>query len=214
MATGYKIRFPFLSQKILPVTDNSLRLYKFQYIPNLKHAHTLAVIGLIQPVGPIFPIAELQSRWYAQLMAGNLKLPSQSQMEADIDYKLDCMKKRYYGSVRHTIQVDWVEFMDELAAEVGVMPPIWKYLFTDFRLFWALMFEPSAPYQYRLVGPNSWKDARKTQLSVNRRILAALRTNKSFDNYCKEKTSNWFYLVNIVFVVIFLSIIMHNYVRN
>ena len=46
-ATGYKITFPFISEKILPVKANKVRLYKHQFVPQLKHP-SLAFIGLIQ----------------------------------------------------------------------------------------------------------------------------------------------------------------------
>lgn len=105
MATGYKIIFPYLSQDILPVKENKVRLYKHQFVPHLKHPHTLALIGLIQPIGAILPISEMQSRWFAQLMAGNLKLPSVEQMEKDIKAKEEEMAWRYYASERHTVQV-------------------------------------------------------------------------------------------------------------
>jgi len=121
-------------------------------VHNLAHPHTLALIGLIQPIGALLPISELQSRWFAQLMAGKLKLPSKEVMLQDMREKDREMSERYYESERHTIQVDWVPFMDELAKEVGVYPPIWKYLFTDFRLFINLLFGSSTSYQYRLTG--------------------------------------------------------------
>jgi len=85
-------------------------------------------------------------------MAGKLKLPSKEVMLQDMREKDREMSERYYESERHTIQVDWVPFMDELAKEVGVYPPIWKYLFTDFRLFINLLFGSSTSYQYRLTG--------------------------------------------------------------
>ena len=151
LATGYKVTFPYLSQDILPVNKNKVRLYKHCFVHNLKHPHTLALIGLIQPIGAIFNIAEMQSRWFAQLMSGKLRLPSKEVMQETIREQ-DKFLSRYYESERHTIQVDWVPFMDELAQEIGAYPPIWKYLFTDPKLFWTLVFGASAPYQYRLSG--------------------------------------------------------------
>lgn len=150
-ATGYKVQFPFISETILPVHENQVRLYKYEFIPNVKHPHTLAFLSLAQPIGALLPIGELQARWFSLLMAGKLQLPSREAMEADIDAK-DQFQKRFYKSERHTIQVDWLPFMDELASEIGAFPPLWKYLFTDFKFFLQLMFGPSAPYQYRLEG--------------------------------------------------------------
>lgn len=42
--------------------------------------------------------------------------------------------------------------MDELSKEIGAYPFIWKYMFTDPKLFFALLFGACAPYQYRLTG--------------------------------------------------------------
>ncbi|GIZ00898.1 flavin-containing monooxygenase 5 [Caerostris extrusa] len=95
LATGYKIQFSFLSDDILPVQDNKIRLYKFIFPPHLPHP-TLAILGLIQPSGPVFPVGEMQCRWTARIMSGNLNLPSEEAMNADIDKKLENMRKRYF----------------------------------------------------------------------------------------------------------------------
>ena len=151
MATGYKITFPFISEQLVPVHRNKVRLYKWQFIPNIAHAHTLAFISLAQPIGALLPIGELQSRWFALLMANKLRLPSRDKMEEDIRAK-EQFQQRFTQSERHTIQVDWVPFMDELAMEIGAYPKLWKYLFTDPKLFFNLILGASAPYQYRLEG--------------------------------------------------------------
>ena len=67
-ATGYSISFPFLGD-LIAVTDNEVSLYKLMFPPDLEKP-TLAVIGLIQPLGIILPIAELQSRWAVRVFKG------------------------------------------------------------------------------------------------------------------------------------------------
>ncbi|UXI20837.1 hypothetical protein NH340_JMT06781 [Sarcoptes scabiei] len=204
MATGYKIVFPFISESLVPVTNNSIRLYKFEFVPSL--GHTLAFIGLIQPIGSIFPIAELQARWFSLLMVGKVKLPTETKMLEEIETRLKIMKKRYYNSNRHTIQVDFVDFMDELAKEIGANPPILKYLFTDPRLFWTLMFHPSASYQYRLVGPNNWSGAREAQINTVSRIRGALNTNVDYSEPSNNdrKSQQTFFSLLIKFALIFI----------
>ncbi|KAG0430521.1 hypothetical protein HPB47_022616 [Ixodes persulcatus] len=60
LATGYRFKFPVLSEDVMPpVVDNEVQLYKYVFPPGLKHP-TLAVIALVQPLGAIFPIAEMQ----------------------------------------------------------------------------------------------------------------------------------------------------------
>lgn len=104
LATGYKIVFPYLSQDILPVNRNKVRLYKHQFVHTLKHPHTLALIGLVQPIGNIFNIAEMQARWFSLLMGGKKRLPSKTEMEKTIREQ-DRYLSRYYDSERQTIQV-------------------------------------------------------------------------------------------------------------
>ncbi len=155
LATGYKISFPFVSQSLISTDKNQVDLYKYVFSPKLKHLKTLAIISLIQPIGAILPIGELQSRWFALLMANKLKLPTVEKMNENITLKKKLMK-RYYESERHTIQVDWIPFMDELATIVGVKPNLWKYFLTDHELWRALVFGPCVPYQYRLEGISSF----------------------------------------------------------
>ncbi len=156
-------------------------------------------------------------------MAGNLRLPSVEQMEKDIKAKEDELAWRYYASERHTVQVDWVPFMSELAREVGVYPPIWKYFFTDPKLFCALVFGPAAAYQFRLtgkrfncrllmetklcyflllLGPNSWPGARNAALTVKERIVAPLHTNST-----KLQTKSSSFLPKLVMSLGFFSLL-------
>lgn len=67
-ATGYSFSFPFLDD-LINVTNNEVSLYKFMFPPELEKP-TLAFIGLIQPVGNVLTIAELQSRWATRVFKG------------------------------------------------------------------------------------------------------------------------------------------------
>lgn len=174
LATGYRIKFPFLSDDILKIVDNRVRLYKFIFPPELPHP-TLAILGLVQPMGPGFPVGEMQCRLTARVMSGKLSLPSKEEMNADIDKKLEFMRKRFVDSPRHTLQVDFIGYQDELAEEVGCKPNFLKYAITDPKLFFALIFGPSLPYQYRLEGPHSWPGARNAILTYKERTLAPFK---------------------------------------
>lgn len=67
-ATGYSFSFPFLEDSV-KVVKNKVSLYKKVFPPNLERP-TLAMIGLIQPLGAIMPISELQARWATQVFKG------------------------------------------------------------------------------------------------------------------------------------------------
>ncbi len=57
--TGYKITFPFLDPEVFAAPDNRMPLYR--RVVSVEHPG-LYFIGFIQPLGPIMPIAEAQSR--------------------------------------------------------------------------------------------------------------------------------------------------------
>ncbi|KAH9391756.1 hypothetical protein TYRP_022604, partial [Tyrophagus putrescentiae] len=178
LCTGYKIVFPFLSSQVLPQTqDNQFAFYKHQFLPHLQpHPHTLAFIGLVEPSGALFPIAELQSRWFVLLMATKIPmLPPHQTMNALIKRQLQKQRSFYRVSISQNIQVDWLSFTNELAAEIGVLPALTRYFLTDPKLWEACMFGPSAAYQYRLEGPNKWIGAREAMITIQRRINAPFK---------------------------------------
>lgn len=185
LATGYKIYFPYLSKDIVEVDDNKVELYQFAIPPRLKHK-TLILIGLGQPVGALFPISELQSRIFALHMADKIQLPSEEDMLADIKKKDIEMKKRYFSGPRHTIQMDWINYMDELATLAGVKPDMISMIFDDPLLFFTCMFGPCLPYQFRLRGPNSWKQARQAIMTYDYRVAGALDTRRTIKGKVEE----------------------------
>uniref|UniRef100_A0A3Q2CCF3 Flavin-containing monooxygenase n=1 Tax=Cyprinodon variegatus TaxID=28743 RepID=A0A3Q2CCF3_CYPVA len=83
---------------------------------------------------------------------------------------------RYVRSQRHTIQVDYVNYMDEIADQVGVRPRISRLLLTDPRLGLNLLFGPCTPYQYRLRGPGKWAGARQAILTQWERVAQPMQT--------------------------------------
>lgn len=177
LCTGYSFGFPYLEEGIIPVIENRVRLFKYMYPPQLRHP-SLSVVGLIQPLGAIMPISELQCRVFCQVMSGGAKLPSKTIMEMDITAKETEMAERYVTSRRHTIQVDYIQYMDELAEMIGVRPQISKYWIKDPKLAWTLFFGPCAPYQYRLEGPHPWPGARDAILTLWDRVFYATKTRK------------------------------------
>lgn len=106
-ATGYYISFPFLDSSVVDTTNNEVELY-LKVIP--PHHKGLYFIGLIQPLGPIMPLSEVQSIWVAHLISGKCQLPSATEMEKRIREDKEKMQKRYGKSTRHTIQVDYTPY--------------------------------------------------------------------------------------------------------
>ncbi|XP_053325288.1 flavin-containing monooxygenase 5-like [Spea bombifrons] len=180
-ATGYSFSFPYFEEPYLQVKNNQIPLYKHVFPPFLEKT-TVAFIGLIQPIGAIMPISELQSRWATRVFKGLCKLPSKQKMLMDVDMKKKEMESRYVESLRHTIQVDFMEYMDEIASQFGAKPNILRFLFTDPKLAWELFFGPCSPYQYRLTGDGKWPGARNAILTQRDRIIKPTKTRVLADD--------------------------------
>lgn len=112
--TGYKITFPFFDPELISAPDNEIPLYLRVVSP--EHPG-LYFIGLLQPLGAIMPLAEAQSEWVADLLAGSVELPVADEMRAEIARDRAAMAKRYVASKRHTIQVDFAPYMRRLRRE-------------------------------------------------------------------------------------------------
>ncbi|MEA2480185.1 MAG: hypothetical protein QOJ07_2107 [Thermoleophilaceae bacterium] len=113
--TGYKITFPFFDEDFVSARDNELRLYMRMFHPTVPG---LFFGGLIQPLGAIMPIAERQADLFAAALLGGYALPSLARMEREIDRTREAMRKRYVASKRHTIQVDYDDYMKQLRKEL------------------------------------------------------------------------------------------------
>uniref|UniRef100_A0A8C2ZF81 Flavin-containing monooxygenase n=1 Tax=Cyclopterus lumpus TaxID=8103 RepID=A0A8C2ZF81_CYCLU len=179
-ATGYRFSFPFLASHVVSVSENKASLYKYVFPPELDRP-TLAIIGLVQPLGAIMPISEMQARWATRVFKGELLLPT-------------TMAKRYVSSQRHTIQVDYISYMDEIAELVGVRPSLPRLLLTDPRLGLNLMFGPCTPYQYRLRGPGKWAGARQAIFTQWERVARPMQTRPCHDPK-PERSLKWLLVV-------------------
>lgn len=104
LATGYHVTFPFLDGSMIAPDDNRVRLYRHVVHPDVPG---LFFIGLVQPWGAIFPLAEAQASWVGDLIEGRCVAPDRTTMERAIDADLAAMRRRYVSSPRHTIQVDF-----------------------------------------------------------------------------------------------------------
>lgn len=202
-ATGYSFAFPFLEDSV-KVVENKISLYKNVFPPNLEKP-TLAIIGLIQPFGAIMPISELQGRWVTQVFKGIKKLPPKSEMMSEIAKVQEELSKRYVDTQRHTIQVDYITTMEDLAELVGVKPNILSLAFTDPKLALELFFGPCTPMHYRLQGPGKWSGARKAILTTDERIRKPMMTRKI---ECSPSTNSVITMGRFMLAIIFFAVLL------
>ncbi|XP_034866721.1 dimethylaniline monooxygenase [N-oxide-forming] 2 [Mirounga leonina] len=174
-ATGYTFSFPFLEDSLVKVEDKMVSLYKYMFPPHLEKS-TLACIGLIQPLGSIFPTAELQARWATRVFKGLCTLPSARTMMADIIKRNEKRIDLFGKNQSQILQTNYIDYLDELALEIGAKPDVLSLLLKDPKLAVKLYFGPCNSYQYRLTGPGQWKGAKRAILTQKQRILKPLKT--------------------------------------
>uniref|UniRef100_A0A8C9DA41 Flavin-containing monooxygenase n=1 Tax=Panthera leo TaxID=9689 RepID=A0A8C9DA41_PANLE len=145
-ATGYTSSFPFLENNAT-VLDSQHSMFKFVFPPQLEKP-TLAFIGILQPVGATIPTSELQSDFRGIA-------------------KVFCCKTyvKLTFTVSEIVPVQYVEYMDEIASEIGAKPNLPSIFLWDPKLAVEIFFGPCTPYQYRLA-----------ILTQRERIIKPLRT--------------------------------------
>ena len=94
--------------------ENDLPLFRRVVHPEIRNVF---FIGLLQPLGAIMPLAQIQSEWVADHLAGRYHLPPDRELRADMERERDRMFKRYVRSKRHTMQVDFDDYIVALEKE-------------------------------------------------------------------------------------------------
>ena len=79
----------------------------------------LFMVGLVQPIGPTIPLVEIQARWIASVLAGETALPDAAVMQAEIAAHNAQLARRYVGSARYTLEVDFGEYARQLRRDMA-----------------------------------------------------------------------------------------------
>ncbi|XP_007987710.3 dimethylaniline monooxygenase [N-oxide-forming] 4 [Chlorocebus sabaeus] len=172
--TGYTFSFPFFEEPLKSLCTKKIFLYKHVFPLNLERA-TLAIIGLLSLKGSILSATELQARWATRVFKGLCKIPPSQKLMMAATEKEQLIKR---GVIKDTNKdkLDYIAYMDDIAACIGTKPSIPLLFLKDPRLAWEVFFGPCTPYQYRLVGPGKWDGARNAILTQWDRTLKPLKT--------------------------------------
>ena len=103
-ATGYQVSFPFFAQP-----EAHVSLYQKMIHPTWDN---LFFIGLFQPQGCIWPLADHQAKIAARMMAGVLARPQN--IAAKIAAESKAVRAHFKASPRHQLEVDYHEFRRDL----------------------------------------------------------------------------------------------------
>ncbi|WP_095141844.1 flavin-containing monooxygenase [Legionella lansingensis] len=113
-ATGYKISFPFFDKELIEYsTKTDISLYRKMMHPEFDN---LYFIGLVQPQGCIWPLADYQAKIAAKIIAGTLQRPAN--LVDKIKKEIKQTRRNYKGSIRHALEVDYLAFRRLLLKEL------------------------------------------------------------------------------------------------
>jgi hypothetical protein len=112
--TGYKITFPFFDEGLISAPENHIELFRRVFHPEISNVF---FVGLLQPLGAVMPLAEAQGAWIGDYLKGDYELPAEEELRRDIAADQAAMRERYVASKRHTIQVDFDDYLHALAKE-------------------------------------------------------------------------------------------------
>ncbi len=114
-ATGYHISFPFFDKKIVDFNGSTkIPLYRKMMHPGYDN---LYFIGLCQPQGCIWPLADFQSKIAARIIMGTLKRPEA--LDVKIEQEMKKPHYRFKAQMRHALEVDYHMFRRELLDMLG-----------------------------------------------------------------------------------------------
>jgi hypothetical protein len=120
-ATGFVITHPFFEKSFVDYSDGDVPLYLRVFHPD--HA-TLFFIGLVQPLGCIWPLADGHARLAANAIIGNYTPPSD--MRARIAQDVEARRRQFFKAARHTIEVEYHKHLHALQREIPSTAPLWK----------------------------------------------------------------------------------------
>jgi dimethylaniline monooxygenase (N-oxide forming) len=145
--TGYDLDLPYLSDGIrrtLGLDARHIDLHNWTFHPDLPG---LAFVGIMELIGPQFPLLETQARWVAYVWSGARPEPSVEQMKKGVA----AWRTRRGGPQA----VSTHSLSRIFAREAGVEPDLYQWP----QLVRALLFGPLSPISLRLNGRDSLAEA-------------------------------------------------------
>lgn len=113
--TGFWISFPFFDSKLVDF-QNAARVPLYRKMLH-KDYDNLYFVGLFQPLGCIWPLADYQAKLACQEILGNYQRPKN--METAIQHEMDHPHLPFHAGGRHSTQVDYHKFRKELKKELA-----------------------------------------------------------------------------------------------
>ncbi|MFZ2099382.1 MAG: NAD(P)-binding domain-containing protein [Oricola sp.] len=119
-ATGYRTTFPFLSDELFGWSEKTrLPLFMKIFPPDIDNVF---FIGLIQPLGCIWRLADAQAEIVAHAITGKWKKPSDIHQRISQEHAAD--SRRFRETVRHAVEVDYHDYARQMLREIAKVRPV------------------------------------------------------------------------------------------
>ncbi len=109
-ATGYKIRFAFFDSALIN-WEEACQIPLYLRIFHPAHSN-LCFVGLLQPQGCIWTLAEAQSRLIARWLTGKTQLPDNWKEQAQIEGEY--WAHQFIARPRHALEVHYQTYLNQL----------------------------------------------------------------------------------------------------
>ncbi len=120
-ATGFIITHPFFDPSFINYSEGDVPLYLHVFHPDHP---SLFFIGLVQPLGSLWPLSDAQAKLVANTIVGNYEPPRD--MRARIERDVASIRRQFLNSARHTIEVEYHKHLWALQRETPKHAPAWK----------------------------------------------------------------------------------------
>lgn len=116
-ATGYEIDLPFLPKDVAPVVERRLEAYRRVVHPDRPGLYFIGFFNVSG--GANISMMDVQSRYLAALVSGDVERPSTAAMKADIRAEQRFADRRYPGAARYGLELDPFRYRKQIAAELS-----------------------------------------------------------------------------------------------
>ena len=107
-ATGYEVDLPFLSTDVSPVRERRVDLYRRMVSPTWPGLYFVGFFNVSG--GANIRMMDVQCRWLAAVMTGELELPSEAEMVAAVERENSRLRQLYPASPRYGLELDPREY--------------------------------------------------------------------------------------------------------
>lgn len=116
-ATGYEVDLPFLSAEVSPVVERRVELYRRMVAPDWPQLYFIGYFNV--GGGGNIRMMDVQCRWMAAVMAGDVDLPDAATQRREIHHEARDLARRYPDRPRYGLELDPREYGLKLRADLA-----------------------------------------------------------------------------------------------